>query len=173
MSIIKPGMSGYCKLCDSQFLPQINERIRRGENARQVADYLREVSKGQLTFARQTFYQHRDNAGGRHITDAEAPAPTAPASPSGEVKPVSNDQFLERIRDLAFAHHLEPEDARVDLKTGLAAVKILEERKQQKGNVLVLARIFTGQIPTKSSETIEGEFRELPAEPAQIGVSSD
>lgn len=170
----KPGMQNYCKLCDSVWLPQINDRIRRGENARQIGDWLAEASKGALKFSRETLYKHRDNTGGHHITDT-VPAADMPIIPPGQqaitvanVPERTNDDLLGKVRDIAFAD-LEANPSQVTLKMGLEAVKILEGRKQQKTNVMVLAKIFTGQAnPRTSEESIEGEFTEMPAAPAQI-----
>lgn len=166
----RPGQEKYCKLCASVYLPQINERLRRGDNAGQIARFVRELSASKFTFTRQTLYAHRDNRGGYHILGVDEAKEKVESRPEekGEVRPVTNDRFLERIRDLAFKQNLEDPDAHVDLKTGLAAVKILEERKNPKIKTLVLAQVFTGQLPQQSSDVIEGEFRELPATPAQI-----
>lgn len=147
-----------CKICQSVYLSGVNQKLREGWNAGQIREWIKEVSGGKLLFHRQTLYSHRDNAGGQHILNDVKPLPDAPLG-EVEVVPVTNDEFLENIRDLAAAGvKLNPGQA--TLKMGLEAVKILEARKQNKIDVLVLARILTGQ--PSSAPMIEGEYREVP-----------
>jgi hypothetical protein len=164
----KPGMAGYCKLCASQWLPDINRMLAEKLSSAKIERWVKEASKGTLSFNRQTLYAHRDNRGGHHHVDVDAPATIQPGPSTPvdvhSVSEVTNDDLLGKVRDLAFAD-LEQNPAQVTLKMGLEAVKILESRKQSKANVLVLAKVFTRSLP-RTSEMIEGEFTEVSAQPA-------
>jgi hypothetical protein len=171
----RPGLKGYCKLCSSKYLADINRQLDEGWNSREIISWVSEASKGALTFNRQTLYAHRDNVNGTHKRAAAA-APVSPSTPPTTEPPgdpgspapkSSNDEFLEFIRDHSMAE-LKENPSLITPRMGMEAVKILEARKQGVTNVLVLARVLTNQIEAPAStpnEIVVGEYRELPAPP--------
>lgn len=172
----RPGLKGYCKLCSSKYLADINRQLDEGWNAKEIASWVSEASKGALTFNRQTLYAHRDNVGGHHKRAAAA-APVSPSTPQTEGKPPdpgsaapksSNDEFLEFIRDHGMAD-LRENPGQVTPRMAMEAVKILEARKHAPTNVLVLARVLTNQIeaPASPPEIVVGEYREIAAPPVE------
>lgn len=164
------GLKGYCKLCSSKYLPDINRQLDEGWNAREILEWVTAASKGALTFNRQTLYAHRDNVGGQHKRAATAPAPPAssgsgqapPSDPGSPAPQTTNDEFLEFIRDQGMAV-LREDPAQITPKMAMEAVKILEARKSQQTNVLVLARVLTNQIEASPSnpEIVVGEYTEV------------
>jgi hypothetical protein len=174
----RPGLKGYCKLCRSRWLPDINRMLTEGWKTPQIQAWLLEASKGALTFNRQTLYAHRDNVGGHHKVSATEspespstpPSEGSPRSPRGEPAPKStNDEFLEFIRDHGMAE-LRENPHQITPRMAMEAVKILEARKGQQTNVLVLARVLTNQIQPSNPEIVVGEYTEVspPAEVARI-----
>lgn len=174
------GNKGFCKLCVSKYLPDINRMLDDGLNAREIGDWVAAASAGKLVFARQTLYAHRDNHGGLHKRSVKAPVNRVDPGPRGEdastgpAPKSSNDDYLEFIRDHSM-QELRENPALITPKMGMEAVKILEARKAQNANVIVLARILTNQIaaPAASDEIVVGEYTELetsPAAPLEIGT---
>lgn len=168
----RPGLKGYCKLCSSKYLADINRQLAEGWNSKEILTWVSEASKGALTFNRQTLYAHRDNVGGHHKTAATA-APVSPSTPQsneqgsprdpGSPAPKSsNDEFLEFIRDHGMAE-LRENPQQITPKMAMEAVKILEARKATQVHHLVLARVLTNQIEAKPSnpEIVVGEYTEL------------
>lgn len=176
----RPGLKGYCKLCSSKWLADINRQLDEGWNAREIIEWVSEASKGALTFNRQTLYAHRDNVGGHHKRAGVA-APVSPSTPStptrepGDPAPKSsNDEFLEFIRDHGMVE-LRDNPGLISPKMAMEAVKILEARRAPTVHHLVLARVLTNQIAeapaSPPAEIVVGEYRELPAPPADSGIA--
>jgi len=114
------------------------------------------MSKYGIKPDRRTFYSHRD-----HVLNPD-PAFTAvePAKKRDiEVKPSSNVEFLEEIRDTALAKaRANPET--VTIEQGLKAAGILEGRKQQSVNQInLLVQVATGR--GHQAYVVDGEAREV------------
>ena len=179
--MVRPGEKGYCKLCASKWLPDINRQLDEGWNAREISTWVSEASKGALTFNRQTLYAHRDNVDGHHKRSASDVPPEPPSTsqsegsaPSGRraaAPKSSNDEFLDFVRDHSLSE-LKENPSLITPRMGLEAVKILEARRAPTVQHLVLARVLTNQIAPAASpaEIVEGEYRELPAPPADSGI---
>lgn len=181
---MRPGLKGYCKLCSSKWLADINRQLDDGWNSREIISWVAEASKGALTFNRQTLYAHRDNVGGHHKRAAAA-APVSPSTPQtpsstprdpGSPAPKSsNDEFLEFIRDHGMAE-LRENPEQITPKMAMEAVKILEARKATQVHHLVLARVLTNQIEAPASppaEIVVGEYREIAAPTEPIGIAEN
>jgi hypothetical protein len=169
------GLKGYCKLCASKYLADINRQLDEGWNAREIATWVSEASKGALTFNRQTLYAHRDNVNGTHkrsVATVQSPAENErpPRDPGSAAPKSSNDEFLEFIRDHGM-EELRENPSLITPRMAMEAVKVLEARRAPTVHHLVLARVLTNQIeaPAAASppEIVVGEYRELPAPPAE------
>lgn len=150
------GRRGSCKLCESTLRDGINKLIEDGWNAKQVKEWTSPLG---LTFDRQTFYAHKE-----HIT---APIITAveKARKDPAIKPKTNREFLEMIRDLGAARAIENPDE-VTIDQALNAVKVMEGKREGRESIAVLlAKVVTRELPsnTESAEVVVGEFRELEA----------
>lgn len=149
-----------CKLCRSDLLSAINTKIRAGETEVKIKTW---ASSAGLTFHRQTFYKHRDFLLSDKTKEVRGILRERGA---GSIRSVTNDEYLEAIRDRAMAS-VEAADF-LPVKDGLAAVKIMESRKQGNTNILVLARILTGQVPrvetAAAPPAIEGSFVDVTAQ---------
>lgn len=145
------GKPGYCKICASALLPQINKMIKEGQNAAKIGRWAKEFG---LTFARQTLYAHKE-----HITDPKTSF-VQQARRNPVVKNVSTRQFLEAIRDSAAAKAVADPDA-VSIDHGLKAAQILSnDKKGAEGIKLILMSVMVG----RADEVIEGEYTDVTGE---------
>lgn len=158
----KFGKAGYCKLCRWDEEPELNRLIKAGKNAAECARWAK--GKFGFTFTRQTFYSHKE-----HLAAPQDKVVAAAAGRRREkvIPKATNKEFLEAVRDLAFANALEDPDS-VTLEQGLKAASILESSKQKAGDItLILAQVVTGQRPDVLVEApsapvmIEGTAREV------------
>jgi hypothetical protein len=176
------GLKGYCKVCQSRWLPDVNRMLDEGLSAAKINDWLAVASKNTFSMNRQTLYAHRDNRGGTHHRDS-APTPkppseqatgAAPREPGAPAPKSSNDEFLEFIRDHGM-DELRQNPDQITPRMAMEAVKILEARRAPTVHHLVLARVLTNQIaaPAASApEIVEGEYRELIGT-AQPGIAEN
>ncbi len=142
------GSPGYCKICASSLLPQINKMIAEGANAAKIARWAKEFN---FTFARQTLYAHKE-----HITDPRTSF-VDKARRNPVIKKVSNNQFLEAIRDAAAAKAVEAPEL-VSIDHGLKAAQILQnDKKGADGIMLVLMKVMSGN----QEDVVEGEFTDV------------
>lgn len=149
------GQPGYCKICASDLLPAINDMIKQGKNAAQIQRWTKEYN---LTFARQTLYNHRE-----HITDPKTSF-VDQARKSPVIKRVSNRDFLEAVRDAGAARAMADPDS-VSVDQALKATQIMmQDKKGHDGLTLVLMKVMTGRIDEVIDEPmlIEGEYTEVP-----------
>jgi hypothetical protein len=146
------GKPGYCKLCASTALADVNEAIKNGWNARQVNTMLE--AKYGWKVNRQTFYSHKEHAS--HPADRVVNS-VEKAKADGNVLPRQSTptQFLEAVRDLAMQRAIDhPEEVTID--HGIKAAQVLAQSNKRGGDItILLARVVTGGDP---AVVIEGEF---------------
>ena len=152
------GKPGYCKICDSPFAFQVNKLLSKGQNYTQVTKALEPFD---FTFNRQTLYKHRDHSSDPKTTFVKK------AQREGAVTTVSNEQFLESIRDAAARNvELSPESVTVD--QGIkAATSLMADRTTKDTLAIVLMKVMTG----RREEVIEGDWREVKELPNNDGAS--
>lgn len=143
---------GYCSICAWEFAPELNKKLKLGWNARELNDWAQTKGK---TFHRETLYAHK-----KHLTSGvDQVVQAAHMIPERDkIRTVSNDQFLEAIRDIGLANALQ-DPSSVNLNHSLKAVQILESKKEKPQQVLlVLAGAVMGRLPEPA---IDGEVREI------------
>jgi hypothetical protein len=146
------GKQGYCKLCSFAEVDAVNDRLKRGFNARQVNDFLRQYG---MQVNRQTIYAHKD-----HITHPadKVVAAAEKARMNPVIKNATTDQFLEAIKDIGFRRAQQnPDEVTVD--HALKAASILSQKKENGTNVfLLMAKVITGNAP---AVVVEGQSEEV------------
>lgn len=142
------GGPGWCKICASPLLPQINTMLREGKKSTKIIEWAAEFN---LEFVRQTLYKHKE-----HITDPKTTLVDR-ARRNPVIKRASNEEFLDAVRDAGFAKvAANPED--VSIGQALKAVQIsMNAKKANEGVQLILVGVMTG----KADDVIEGEWKEI------------
>jgi len=148
------GKQGYCKLCSFAEVDAVNDRLKRGWNARQVNDFLKQYG---IQVNRQTVYAHKE-----HIT---APADkVVAAAEKARMQPViknaTTDQFLEAVKDIGFLRAQQNPDE-ITIDHALKAASILSQKKEKGTNVfLLMAKVITGNKPQVIVEGVAEEYHE-------------
>lgn len=140
---------GFCKVCKSSLVKEINKRLKRGDAYPPLVEWCKSHD---FKVTRQKLADHK-----KHITDPRETlvdhARRNPAIRNG----VSNDEFLQSIIDIAATRISENPDE-ISVTHALKAAQIRESRKQSQSNVLVLfAKASMGL--ENQQPVIEGEWR--------------
>jgi hypothetical protein len=152
------GSKGSCKLCNSALSTQINRLIESGKNEGQIKRAIREVDP-EMTWARPTFYTHKDHITHPLVTQADA------ARRNPIVVPKTNRGALEMIRDVGMRKMAENPDI-ISPDHTLKAISIMEASKRPVENIfLVLAKLMQSNTKEESDEIIVGEYTVLEEEP--------
>jgi hypothetical protein len=154
------GKTGYCKLCASDIEPELNKRLKADWKAPAIQEWMGKFtdSAGKPLYAnRQTIYAHK-----AHITSAKDKVVSfaAKAQANPVIKTASNRQFLEAVRDIGMQRAITSPDE-ISISDALKAVQIMENGKQQTGDVYyIMAQVMTGVVPQPSS-VVDGEAVEV------------
>lgn len=149
------------KICDSvagQFLNKQVEEDPKGFSSMKARELGEQLG---ITFNRQTWYSHL-----RHITHPLISYQKA-ALADPVLVPKTNQGVLEAIRDLGMKRAAEhPDEVTVD--HAIKAATALENRRLGSDNVIVMIAkwMSTSKPEDLESDTIEGRWREVPAEEA-------
>lgn len=142
------GKPGYCKICDSPFLYQVNFLLNEKKNSAEIA---RALAPFNFTFDRATLRKHREHSSDPKTTFVKK------AQEEGAVRTVSNEEYLARIRDAA-ARNLEQAPHTVTVDQGIKATAVLMQDRNQRDTLkIVLMKTMTG----RSHEVIEGDWSEI------------
>lgn len=142
------GKAGYCKICASSLLPQINKLLKEKVSGNKIIDYAKEFN---FTLSLPTVYKHK-----AHITDPRVTfVDKARANPV--IRPESPLQFLETVVDVSAQRVIEsPEEITID--HGLTAARLLmKEARGPDNSTKILILVASGH----GNEVIEGEYKEV------------
>lgn len=142
---------GYCKVCRSPLVKEINKKLAKGESQPSIAEWC-----GQRDFkvTRQKIADHKD-----HITDPRVTL-VERAKRSPAIKASSRD-LLEATVQIGHENLMaNPQD--VTLTQALKAAQILESTKQQKGDTRILFAMLSMGKSLPQPEMIEGTYTEIP-----------
>ena len=141
------GGPGYCKVCASPNVAQINKMLRDGRTSTKIIEWAGEFGEH---FVRQTLYKHKE-----HITDPKTTF-VERAKKNPIIKRASNEEFLDAVRDAGMAKVLDDPDS-VSIGQALKAAQIsMNAKKTNNGIQLVLVGVMTG----RADDVIEGEWKE-------------
>lgn len=147
--------TGYCKVCQSPLVKEINKRLERGESAPSVVEWA--AMKG-FSINRKTVLSHK-----RHITDPRQTF-VEQARRDPAIRNVTTDQVIQGVKNAGFANLMRNPQS-VTNNQMLSAVKIEEGRREKQVNMLVLAQIFTKKLPPpEEPKLLEGEWHEADAQ---------
>lgn len=154
-----------CKLCESSHGQTFKTWARAGMNASEAQA---KAEPWGISFTRQTWYGHVKHSKPRE-EQVQDKLEELQELGGLRVKKVSNTEYLESIRDISAAQITEnPEMVKPEL--GLAAVKILESRKNNQVDQLnLLIGVITGNaippliVSGGDDDAVEGEVLELPS----------
>ena len=134
------GKQGYCKLCSFAEVDAVNDRLKRGWNARQVNDFLKQYG---IQVNRQTVYAHKD-----HIT-----------APADKVVAAADKARMQPAIRNATTDQQNPDEITID--HALKAASILSQKKEKGTNVfLLMAKVITGNKPQLIVEGVAEEYHE-------------
>jgi hypothetical protein len=137
-----------CKVCQSEDRDQINEFMAKRQSLRQIETWTRRQGR---SITRPTLTRHLEHALDAKSQFVENAAPLV-------VRRVNSAEFLQSVVDVAATRVDTPGE--VGVQEGLRAAQILEQKKESgRDGLRVLALVLMGKEP----DTIEGEYRELPA----------
>lgn len=149
LAVVKPGGPGFCKICASSVLPQINNMLRDNASSTKIIEWAKEFN---LVFVRQTLYTHKE-----HITDTKTTYVDR-ARKNPIIKRASNEEFLDAVRDAGFAKVANDPDS-VSIGQALKAVQIsVNAKKANEGVNIILVGVMTGKAETVIEEA---DWKEL------------
>ena len=138
--------TGYCSVCRRADVKTINKAIEAGLSYASVRDMVPSPP------AKATFFKHKEHVTSPLITEAEA------ARKSPVLKPTSNQEVLEAIRDIGLQNAMENPE-RITTNHALRAAAILAEKETKHDQVtVVLAQLLQGPPPALEAEIIEGNY---------------
>lgn len=145
------GSPGYCRVCDSDLLRDINARLRKGQAIAAIERWLRD-DKG-FPVSQPTLRRHRE-----HITDPKTTFVESARKNPRIKRGVTTQDFLQTLVEIG-AEKADADPDSISIDQSIRAAQILEGRKDKQVDVLlVIARSLMGQAPP---EIIEGEYREV------------
>lgn len=149
------GQGGYCSICDTDIVRDVNRRIREGHT---MAAIMRWAETKGIVHHKTTWYRHKEHMqSGRDIVVQKAKT----VREMDKMTRVTNTDFLEAVRDIGYQNAVENPDT-VTLGHALKAVSIMESRKDRgRDFLLVIAQAMTGQLPQLDAPTEEGEYEEI------------
>jgi hypothetical protein len=145
---VTTALTRSCKVCQSEDRDQINTFLANRQSLRQVESWTRKQGRA---ITRPTLTKHL-----AHALDAESQF--VQDAPPTQFSRVDSGEFLQSVVNVAATRVQAPGE--VGVQEGLRAAQILEQKKESgRDGLRVLALVLMGREP----DTIEGEYRELPA----------